>query len=129
MKKYLTQRETRAIGRVKRALDALPATLRVYVVDSPVTVCKLGAPCYDVGEVVGAAQPTVSLEYLHDEQDYGRGELKRTGTVSYMIACVFCGVKAQQVGIDLPAGWTWDHGGDDPPNYCCPACSPPGAST
>ena len=125
--KGFTQRELRAIGRVKRALDALPATLKVYVVDYAVIVCKLGVPCSDASEVVGAALPTVSLEYLHDEQDYGRGEVARTGVVSYAIVCIFCGATAQQVGIDLPAGWTWDHGGADPPNYCCPACSPEGA--
>lgn len=124
--KGFTQRELRAIVRARRALAALPASLRVYGLDSSLIVCKLGTSCQDAFAHVGWVTSVVSLEYAHDEHDYGRGEVARTGYVPYTITCIHCGAEAQQVGADLPKGWIWDYGGGVLPDYCCPACSPAG---
>ena len=71
--KILTVIEKKAITRLKKAFDMLPNTLRVYVVDSSVFVCKLGVPSSDICERVGdGAFATNMLEDVHDDMDCGR---------------------------------------------------------
>lgn len=69
----LTDNEEKAVHALKRAWSKLPATLRVYVVDDGVMVCKKGVSSNDVCELIGSnAHPCAYLTDLHDDNDFGR---------------------------------------------------------
>lgn len=60
----LTAEEKAAIRRLKKALAGMPDSLRIYVVDTSVTVCKDGVPSADFAEHVGDV--TTSCAVLTD---------------------------------------------------------------
>ena len=70
--KKLSQKEIKAIIKLERAFLNLPKTLKIYVVDASVVVCKIGVSSDEICEEVGYANPTVMLTDLHDDMDYGR---------------------------------------------------------
>jgi hypothetical protein len=72
----LTQEEKKAIKRLRRAFDALPDTLIVYVVDDCACVCKRGVPSSEIDEDIATGlNPTNMLTDAHD--DHGNGQSVR----------------------------------------------------
>lgn len=65
-------REDRAIERLMRALKGFPVSLRIYVVDSSVVVCKRGVPSRDLSFTVGQIRDAgASLTDMHDDHNNG----------------------------------------------------------
>ena len=73
MVKELSKKEIRAIERLRKAFDALPKTLLVYVLDDTVVLCKIGSPA-NLGSdiIVSGVIATNMLEDVHDDMDFGR---------------------------------------------------------
>lgn len=70
----ITVPEARAIRALRKALSGIPETLRLYVTDSKVLVCKLGYPSSEVSINVGGTVNCGNvLTDMHDDFNNGRG--------------------------------------------------------
>lgn len=67
----VTRNEERAIDSLQMAFDNLPKSLKVYVLDANVIVCKIGEPIEMCAEHVGTAFPTNMLPDVHCFPNYG----------------------------------------------------------
>lgn len=64
----LTKEEKNWIRRAKRVMSDKPKDLLLYNVDSGITVCKKGIPCYEFSEdIERTLMATNMLSDLHDD--------------------------------------------------------------
>jgi hypothetical protein len=71
----LTLGEKTAIFHLRAALRKMPASLRCYITDSSIVVCKVGVPSSEVAEEAGGQIFCGSvLTDLHDQFDNGRSK-------------------------------------------------------
>lgn len=67
-----TKEEQNAIKRLKRSLNSMPESLRVYNCDANIYVCKIGISCMDLIEDVGSiATGCAVIMDVHDDSGYG----------------------------------------------------------
>ncbi|GBG14865.1 uncharacterized protein NMK_2466 [Novimethylophilus kurashikiensis] len=61
MSNEFTNDEGKAIRRLKSALSKMPSTLKVYVVDDSVFVCKVGVSSFELAEFAGTIETPCSV--------------------------------------------------------------------
>jgi len=70
--KNLTQKETKAIDRLSKAFKSMPNSLKIYVIDDTVIVCKKGVSSYEVNEAIHCPVfPGSMLTDIHDDFNFG----------------------------------------------------------
>jgi len=69
-----TAKEKKWIKDADRLFKRIPASLRLYVCDSNIDVCKVGESCDDVSSsIAGSVINCCCVVYdVHDDMDFGR---------------------------------------------------------